>query len=377
MRRFFALVVFIFLLYASWPIVGKHIQDTEFYAAFENIKSKLDHLKEDSDVDQAFETISVQFNELINQAKDQFSLSEEQTEFFKLDKPKLNTPTDQSFSILNIELGDTREEVEKLTGEAKRVTLNEYDTNWYAYHENYQNFVMVSYDDNNKVVGLYTNQDLISSTNGIKYGDAKDIVLDKLGDPLTKIRKGFVYYQFPEERDFETYQLDGSIITLFFDKHQENTLTSLKIISEKLEQNKTDFYTKGSKELSEGFEFQLFDLTNATRVNHELNILAWDDHVRVTAKKHSKDMAENNYFDHTNLNGQSPFDRMAEDEISFTMAGENLASGQFSSIFAHEGLMNSLGHRKNIIKRDFRFLGVGVAFNDQSHPYYTEKFFTR
>ena len=66
-------------------------------------------------------------------------------------------------------------------------------------------------------------------------------------------------------------------------------------------------------------------------------------------------MAENAYFNHENLQGQSPFDRMREDDIAFSMAGENLAYRQFSSIFAHEGLMDSLGHRENILKSDINF----------------------
>ncbi len=87
-------------------------------------------------------------------------------------------------------------------------------------------------------------------------------------------------------------------------------------------------------------------------------------------------MAENQYFSHTNLKGQSPFDRMEEDNIEFTTAGENLAYGQISSIFAHGGLMNSLGHRENILQEHFRNLGVGVAFNNESQPYYTKKYFS-
>ena len=88
-------------------------------------------------------------------------------------------------------------------------------------------------------------------------------------------------------------------------------------------------------------------------------------------------MAENNYFGHTNLNGESPFDRLAEDNIDFTMAGENLAAGQPSSIFAHQGLMNSEGHRKNILKKDFRQMSVGVSFQEDGHPLYTETFLTK
>lgn len=49
------------------------------------------------------------------------------------------------------------------------------------------------------------------------------------------------------------------------------------------------------------------------------------------------------------------------------MAGENLAYGQQNSIFAHEGLMNSLGHRKNILNTNFSTLGVGVDFNENDN----------
>ena len=33
---------------------------------------------------------------------------------------------------------------------------------------------------------------------------------------------------------------------------------------------------------------------------------------------------------------------------------------QVSSIYAHQGLMNSIGHRKNILNDTFKILGVGV-----------------
>jgi uncharacterized protein YkwD len=67
---------------------------------------------------------------------------------------------------------------------------------------------------------------------------------------------------------------------------------------------------------------------------------------------------------------------MEQDNIRFITAGENLAYGQFSSIFAHEGLMNSLGHRENILQENYKYLGIGVAFNNESEPYYTENFYS-
>ncbi|GKU82875.1 CAP-associated domain-containing protein [Niallia sp. NCCP-28] len=295
----------------------------------------------------------------------------------KLEKPALDEPTRELFSIYNVQIGDQKQEIEKKLGKAKRSSLNEYGTKWYTYHQNYQQFVMISYDSQNQVSGLYTNQDLISSKNGIHKGASKETVLKTLGEPLTQLEKGFVFYKLPADRDYEMFHLDDQYVTIFFDKHEDNTVTAMQIIDESLEKNRNDFYTKSTTDLKQGFEYQLFDLTNASRVNNSLTVLKWDDRVKDTARKHSLDMAEHNYFSHTNLEGQSPFDRMLEMGIRYTMAGENLAYGQYSSIFAHEGLMNSLGHRENILQKDFRYLGVGVAFNTKSQPYYTENFITK
>src|SRR5699024_3210770 len=110
-------------------------------------------------------------------------------------------------------------------------------------------------------------------------------------------------------------------------------------------------------------------------VNHDLSILEWDEDVSETARKHSADMVENHFFSHTNLQNKTFQDRLLEDEITFTQAGENLAYGQLSSIFAHQGLMNSEGHRENILHEGFTKLGIGVDFNEQGQPYYTENYF--
>lgn len=301
----------------------------------------------------------------------------ESSHSIEIDKPTLTLPEDNTFSIHNIEIGETKDVVEQKLGDPKRVSLNEYGSKWHAYHEEYHNFVKVIYNQNNQVIGLYTNQDIISSTEGIEWGTSKQSVREHLGSPLDTIQKGFVYYQIDKDADYDIFQLDDSFITIFYDKHMNNTVTSIQIIHEDLENAKEGFYTEANVQLREGLEHQMFDLTNAVRRNHGLPILTWDEHVKETARKHSLDMADNSYFDHTNLEGKSPFDRLKEDDLFFTAAGENLAYGQFSSIFAHEGLMNSLGHRKNILQSDFEYLGVGVAFNSENHPYYTQNFYAK
>lgn len=373
MFRLLRLIALLFLLYISWPYITKQLDNSDIHANF------VSSLKENLEVP---ETISVLYDDIQQMLKqlgfqlDEMPLTQEESNEAPQKKVELTPPTEQTFSIHNIELGNPKDDIEHNLGVAKRISLNEYGTNWHTYHDNYHNFFMVMYDTNNQAAGLYTNQDLLTSTNGIKIGtSSKESVRSILGEPITKVQKGMVIYQLQEDSDNDLFLLDDAYVTIFYDKHENNTVTAIQIVSKTTEDNKTDFYTEASPTLKEGFEYQMFDLTNAARVNHQLPILTWDDHVRETAREHSADMAENDYFDHKNLQGQSPFDRMKEDAVAFHTAGENLAYGQLSSIFAHEGLMNSLGHRENILRQDYEYLGVGVAFNEKSQPYYTQNYY--
>jgi uncharacterized protein YkwD len=375
MFRFLRLIAILFLIYISWPFIAKQLDHSEIQADF------VSSLKENLEVP---ETISVLYDDIQQMLEqlgfhlDEMQQTQEKPKEAPLEKVELTPPSEQIFSVHNVELGNEKADIEHNLGIAKRVSLNEYGTNWHAYHENYQDFFMIMYDEKNKAAGLFTNQDLLASTNGIKIGSStKESVRSIIGEPITKIQKGMVIYQLQEDNDNDLFLLDDSYVTIFYDKHEQDTVTAIQIISKTLEENKKGFYTEATPTLKEGFEYQMFDITNAARVNHQLPILTWDDHVRETAREHSTDMAVNDYFDHNNLKGQTPFDRMKEDAVAFHTAGENLAYGQLSSIFAHEGLMNSLGHRENILRQDYQYLGVGVAFNEKSQPYYTQNYYAK
>lgn len=302
------------------------------------------------------------------------SITDSESEQEQVEPLELSTPKEQHFSIGNVEIGDSKGSVDEIYGEPERISENEYGVNWSAYHENYGNFMMVAYDDAGTVRGLYTNQDMISSQSDLTLGDSKELVNETLGEPEDVIQSGPFNYQVSNQEEYDVYQMDGNHTTIFYDIHQENSVTAVQIIDENLEAEKDGIYPTGNESLREGLEYQLFDVTNAARVKHDLQPLEWRSEVGDTARKHSADMAENEYFSHTNLDGQSPFDRMTEDDISYSTAGENLAAAQFSSIYAHHGLMNSEGHRENILHNRFDELGVGVAFDDDNRPYYTEKF---
>lgn len=285
----------------------------------------------------------------------------------------LKVPDEQEFAINNIQMNMTKKEVENKYGSPKRVTSNEYGTKWYTYYlGDYNQFMMVAYIDN-KVHAMYSNQSVISSKSKIKYHSPRNVVEDRLGKPISEMQKGRYRIEIDND-EYDIFHKDHIYTTVFYDKHSNNSVTALLQVSDKMEKRLPGQYGAPSKNLARSFELQNVDLLNAERKQHNLNTLNYSSEISKTARKHSTDMAEKHYFDHNNLDGQSPFDRLKEDDIEFAAGGENLAYGQKSSNFAHEGLMNSLGHRKNILKKEFNTIGVGVDFNDEKQPYWTENY---
>ncbi|MFH0928722.1 MAG: CvpA family protein [bacterium] len=106
-------------------------------------------------------------------------------------------------------------------------------------------------------------------------------------------------------------------------------------------------------------ETELFRLTNEERVNRGLKILTFDPKLREVARRHAEDMLKRGYFSHFTPEGQSPADRVKMALIQYIAVGENLAFAPVVS-YAHEGLMNSPGHRANILDVEFGRLGIGV-----------------
>lgn len=372
MKRFFYLLLIVLFVFWTEPLWQKPIRNAipeSVNKMFVSVKEFAHHMVDNHFyIDQVRDQISSPNSDILD--------PEKKPEQKPVEKPELTLPSEQAFSLGNIELGDTKDKVDELYGEAMRESRNEYGLDWFTYHENYHNFMMVAYDDEEIVRGLFTNQDLLSTQYPFSMADTKEVVNDTLGEPEELIDYERFIYQVNSQGEYDIYQIDGSYVTLFYDIHEDDRLTAVLLIDADLESTKDVLYTPSSQALRKGFEYQLFDLTNATRINYDLPILEWDEAVSETARKHSTDMAENQYFGHTNLQNQTFSDRMLADQISFTQAGENLAYGQFNSIFAHLGLMNSAGHRENILHDGFTKLGIGVDFNESNQPFYTENFFT-
>jgi uncharacterized protein YkwD len=110
---------------------------------------------------------------------------------------------------------------------------------------------------------------------------------------------------------------------------------------------------------NEKLENHLLVLVNKERKKIGLKPLAKDIPLRKVARAHSDDMFKKGYFSHISLEDKSPFDRIKADGIIYTTAGENLALAQTVEI-AHMGLMNSPGHKANILNPKFGKVGIGI-----------------
>jgi uncharacterized protein YkwD len=106
-------------------------------------------------------------------------------------------------------------------------------------------------------------------------------------------------------------------------------------------------------------EAAMLDMVNRERIAAGLKPLAPDPELREVARDHSTDMFARGYFAHQTPEGLDPFDRMRAADVSFQAAGENLALAPTLRV-AHEGLMNSPGHRANILQKQFGRVGIGI-----------------
>jgi uncharacterized protein YkwD len=79
------------------------------------------------------------------------------------------------------------------------------------------------------------------------------------------------------------------------------------------------------------------------------------------AQHHAEDMLARNYFAHASPEGRTVRDRARDAGFDWRAIGENIAEGQTSVEEVMDTWMHSPGHRRNILDRDFREMGVGLA----------------
>nr|WP_246103252.1 CAP domain-containing protein [Streptomyces piniterrae] len=119
-------------------------------------------------------------------------------------------------------------------------------------------------------------------------------------------------------------------------------------------------------------EAQVLSLVNQERAQAGCSPVTADKELAVLAQRFSDDMAARDFFDHTDPDGDTPWDRARELGIT-DLGGENIARGQANAQSVMDSWMDSPGHRANILNCDYKTLGVGVHFGPGG-PWWTQDF---
>lgn len=139
---------------------------------------------------------------------------------------------------------------------------------------------------------------------------------------------------------------------------------------------------KGTSTAPEQIETAIHRETNRVRRDHGLSELAYTHHLGAIALRHSRDMAQREYFSHESPDGDGPSDRYRQHGHSNRRSGENLAKEyahltQSATQIARnvvEGWMNSPPHRENILRGAFDAEGIGVYVDTDGAVYATQNF---
>lgn len=106
---------------------------------------------------------------------------------------------------------------------------------------------------------------------------------------------------------------------------------------------------------------KIFLLTNIERLRAGKQPLSLNKKLSLIAEKKTKDMIAQQYFAHISPNGKNINDLANEEGYEYSLVGENLAMGDFTTEQdIVDGWMNSKGHRENILKTNYTEIGVSV-----------------
>jgi uncharacterized protein YkwD len=128
-------------------------------------------------------------------------------------------------------------------------------------------------------------------------------------------------------------------------------------------------------------ENQILSLVNAARSQGaecgganqpSAQSLEFNEALKWAARCHSVDMADREFFDHINPDGETPFQRMSLAGYYWTAAAENIAGNQSTSQAAYNAWLNSPGHCNNFMNGMFEDTGVG--YYGTSGHYWTQVF---
>ena len=105
---------------------------------------------------------------------------------------------------------------------------------------------------------------------------------------------------------------------------------------------------------------ELLEMLNETRRGAGLGELTEHAGLREVALGHSRDMVAQDYIGHQSPRTGTPADRVRASGLQSGLVLENIGRG-YSAAEIHRGLMESPGHRANLVNPDVTHVGIGVV----------------
>jgi uncharacterized protein YkwD len=281
-------------------------------------------------------------------------------------------------------IGKSEQQVISKFGKPVRIDPTQYGYHWWIY-QNQNSYIQFGVEQN-KVVAVYAiGHD--ANVQPFKIGQRIDDIFRTYSmNPEIVIKTSAGNYRFElSEEDLNLQPLvkmGGIYAQLYLDKFS-GTLSSVRFVNEEilLRQKPYELIYQGElpewpnptagqwNMIEKGEQRQIFDITNMIRKEFHLEPLKWDEKTANVAFGHSKEMSDKNYFSHDSPSQGDLATRLKAAGIPYQMAGENIAAHYVDGPAAVQGWLNSEGHRKALLEKNYSHLGVGVY-----KTYYTQDF---
>lgn len=101
---------------------------------------------------------------------------------------------------------------------------------------------------------------------------------------------------------------------------------------------------------------------NAYRAQHGLGPVTLNEKLNRASHVHAADLAQAGIISHTGTDGSGHGDRVQRQGYYFSIAAENVATGQNSWEEAFKGWQDSPGHNENLLRDDVTEFGVALVY---------------
>ncbi len=147
--------------------------------------------------------------------------------------------------------------------------------------------------------------------------------------------------------------------------------TTHKVVSKKIIPPKK-VVNATSKSVAPSFQTEMLAAVNAVRVKGyqcgdtffpPVPRLTWEDKLQSSSKRHSNDLATNNFFEHESSDGTEMSTRVSQAGYKWRFCCENIALGYKDVQTAVQGWLKSESHCENIMQSEVTQMGAARTDN--------------